>query len=206
MRFTCIILYLFFNVVQVLSHANHFSVHTTYAFRSLLYCLVQYPYVLTLLVNYPNRPKTININSWRTIANFSNSYPKPILVVKTPNDFIFPFVKGLHWNLFFCKNGNNFWWKVLWVGSFYLLDGSFPIIPRNASWSIRTEATIICLNFCVSWLIFLGETDNQQTKSPNQVMFVYRQGLKGNTHEYCFYPWRTSGQEFSTYHVIRQRS
>ena len=59
-------------------------------------CLVQSTNGPTLLVNYLNEEITIDIHFRRTAANFSNLDPQPIPFVKTSNDFILPFEKGLH--------------------------------------------------------------------------------------------------------------
>ena len=91
-----------------LDHATNCSGHNIYLFGIILYFLVQSPIDLTLLVYYPNKAKTIDITFWRTTANFLNVDPQPIIVIKTFNESIFPFAKGLHWNSFLWNNGNIF--------------------------------------------------------------------------------------------------
>ena len=116
-KFSCGIFHPFSHVVQVLSHATHCSRHTIYVLGSIPDCFVQSPNCLTLLVNYPNNGTTIDIIFCRTLTNFCNVNLQPIVFVKTCNDFILPFVKGLNLNFFFCKNVNCYVMEVMmgWI-------------------------------------------------------------------------------------------
>ena len=95
-KFTCVIFYLFFHVVQLFSHATHCSGHNIYAFGIILDCLLQYPNGLALLNNYPNEVMTIDIYFWITRANFLNVNHQPVIFVKTSNNFILSFAKVLY--------------------------------------------------------------------------------------------------------------
>ena len=125
------------------------------------------PNGLMLLVYYPNKETAIDVPFWRILANFLNVDPKPILVVKTSNDFIFLFAKFLQWSYFSERKEIIFWWKGWWVGSLYLPDGSLPIIASNASLNTRTEASRIHLKF-VLWVInILCKKRELTKKSPS---------------------------------------
>ena len=143
-KFICVIFYLFFHVVKFLSRAIHCSGRNIYDFGSILVCLVQSTNHLTLIVNYPNDATTIDIHFCRTLANFLNINRQPFFFVKTSNDFILTFSKGINWNLCFCKNGNNFVMEGI-MG--WIPDVPFPIIPINTSWDIRIVESRIRLNF-----------------------------------------------------------
>ena len=108
MKFSCVIFHPFSHVVQALSHATHFSGNNIYVFGSILDCLVQYPNRLTLLVNYPNNARNIDIIFFINLTNICKVNRKPIFFVKTCNDFILPFAKDLNLNLCVCKNRNDF--------------------------------------------------------------------------------------------------
>ena len=163
-------------MVQVLSHSTHCIGHHIYVLGGILDCLVQSTNWLTMPVNYPNNETTIDITFCITLATFFNikrqSYFWNILWLhidiceKSPWKFV-----NLQEQKLFC-NG-----KCL-VGYLYLPEGSFQIIPINASSNIRIVATRICLNFFCAWCVFCGKTVNQQTKSPTRVMFLYLQYLE----------------------------
>ena len=107
-NFSNVIFHLFSRVVQDLSHATDCIGHNIYAFGIIMYCLVPFPNRLNFLVNSSNDTTSIGIPFCRTLARFWNVNRQSIFLVKTCNDFILSFAKGLHWNLCFCKNGNNF--------------------------------------------------------------------------------------------------
>ena len=131
MRFICLLFHLFSHIVQVLSHATHCSGHKIYAFVRIMDCLVQSPNWLTLLVNYPNEAKIINIYFCRTLANFWNIILQPIILLKSPMNSSCNLQKVC---IVICGSSVteiNFWWKRLLIISLYLPDGSFQIITRN---------------------------------------------------------------------------
>ena len=134
-KFSCVIFHLFSLVVQVLYHATHCSGHNIYVFGSILDCFVQFFNLLALLVNYPNNARTVNIPFCRNLTNFCLVNRQPIYFVKTCNDFILPFVKGLNWNICVCKNGNYYVIEGM-MGWILLLTWRF-ILDNSKKWSMK---------------------------------------------------------------------
>ena len=93
-------------------------------------CLVQSTNGLILLIYYPNEATAIEKTFWRTVANFWNVDPQLILVVKSFNDFILPFSKGLHWNYCFWRNANSFMTEGMMV---WILVITRRFIPNNTN-------------------------------------------------------------------------
>ena len=178
MKFTCIIFHLFFQDVQLFSHAAHFSGHNIYAFGSILYCLVQSPNGLAYLVNCPNEATTIDIPFWRTMANFCNMDPQPILWFKTSNDFILPFLKGLHWIFCFFKNGINF---VLEGGVVGILVLTRRFIPNNSKKCFmkshnRSRKNIIKLLLCLISVFWINSDSTSKLTISGSVCKISRVG------------------------------
>ena len=167
MKFSCVIFHLFYHVVQFLSHATHWSGHNIYLFGNIMDCLVQYTNCLTLLVNYTNNTTTINIPFPEPWQNVEMSTASQFVLLK-PAMTSYCHLRMV--SIEICVSARTeiiFGWKWWWVGSLYLTDGSFPIIPRNASWNIRTLASRIRLNFVLCISCVLWKKSNQQTNSPN---------------------------------------
>ena len=116
LNFSCIIFHLFSIVVQVLCHTTGCSTHNIDVFVSILDHFVQYPNRLTFLVKFPNNRTTIDTSFCRKLTNFWNVNSQPIFFVKTCNDVILPFVKGLN------LKQNLQEWKLFCDGSNYGLD------------------------------------------------------------------------------------
>ena len=127
-KFSCVIFHLFSIALQVLCHTTHCSRHNIYVFGIILDSFVQSPNRLTLLINYPNKGTTIDIPFCRTLTKFCNINSQPFFFVKTCNDFILPFVKGLNWNFCVCKNGNYYVMELMMV---WILILTWRFIPNN---------------------------------------------------------------------------
>ena len=105
----------------------------------------------------------------------------------------------------------------LWKHNSYVDDRNHCNIFEISSWffhnitnellkNITSEAARIHLIFFV-WLLFCVQKYIQQKKSPNQVLFMYCQGLEGNPQ--TFFIWlieETVDRSISAYHVIIQRN
>ena len=200
MNFICVIFHLFFKVVQVLSHGTHCSGHNIYSFGNIIDWLFYSPSGLSLLVYYPDEATSIDIPFWRTAGKALNVDSQPIIVVKTFNDLIFPFSKGLYLNSCFLNNGNNFLVEGM-MGWILALTRRF--IPNNAKKCFvkpQNRSIKNPLQICVMRdPCFFGQTYNRQTTSHYQVLFVYHQGLEGHPDKSHLKPWRTSGQE--SFHI-----
>ena len=149
MKFSCVIFHIFPHAVQVLSNATHFSGSNIYVLGNILNCLVQSTNCLTLLVNYPSdKMSTVN----------------QLFLLKPAMTSSCHFWKV---SIEICVSARTemvLWRKGWWVGSLYLTDGSFPIIPRNASWNIITVSARIGLNFVFLFVVCPQNTTHTKNK------------------------------------------
>ena len=120
MNFSCVIYHLFYNVVEVFSHPNHCRGHNIYAYGSILGCLVQSPYCLTFLANYPSNATTIDKTLCRNLAKFWNVNCQPLFFVKPPMISSCHLQKVSIEILVSARTEMILWWKGWWIVSLYL--------------------------------------------------------------------------------------
>ena len=129
------------------SHHTHFCWSYLDFLGITLHSMAEYPKSISLLVYYNYYTMAINIPLGRSTAKFINIDSQPIFIIKTINHLLLPFIKGFIKTFISKSMVRIFWWKVRWLGSLYLPDYLFPMIPRNAAWYLRKDAARIHFDF-----------------------------------------------------------
>ena len=186
-----------------MSHVTHCSGHNIYAFGIIIIFLVQSPNFLVLLANYPNKETATGVPFWRTVANFWNVDFQPIIFVKTSNEFILTFAKGLCWNLCFFKRGNYLLIEYM-MGLILVLTKRF--IPNDTNKCFVKYQNIISKNTLKPFLCDLYFVDKQIfDKQIDQIRFYFYivKGWMDNPINLIWNLEEPVGKIFSTSCVIR---
>ena len=108
MDLICIKFHFFFKVAHVSSQNTHFSLHYLDLFGSTLKSMDESLNIAYLIVYYTYDTTDINISLGRSTSNFINIDSQPIVLVKTTNHPLLPFLKGLIRKVFFLEGQKYF--------------------------------------------------------------------------------------------------